>query len=293
MNMPISSVSRNARGFMEECRENFRGKRAAWMAEIRRICRILFVERRLPGRFYQLYFSFLNRLGIRFATIKLKNGLTVKGYTHCFTMFYEVWGKKDYDIPGFTLARNMTVIDIGANQGFFTLYAASQGATVYAFEPCVDNFGILQWNVSKNGLQGSVKMVNAAVTNKQGKVNLFVGLEASGEILSGTASTRNENRGGKGVQTRPVESVTLDSLLSDMQIEKCDFLKMDCEGAEYEILASTSQESFSKIARIAIECHENRMQEAVTILKNACFEIVSERQGEAGILKAVNTRLTI
>lgn len=278
---------------MEECMENFRSKRAVLMAEILRISGIVFVERRLPGRFHQLYFSFLNRLGIRFATIKLKNGLTVKGYTHCFSMFYEVWSKKDYDIPGFTLARNMTVIDVGANQGFFTLYAASKGATVYAFEPCVDNFEVLQWNVSKNGLEDCVKMFNVAVTNKLGKVNLFVGLDTSGNIMSDTVSTRNENRGGAGVQTRLMESVTLDSLLGDLQIERCDFLKMDCEGAEYEILASTSQASFKKIARISIECHENRMQEAVTILKNAGFEIVCARQGEAAILKATNTRLTL
>lgn len=263
------------------------------MDQLVRICRIVFVERRLPGTFYQLYFSFLNRLGIRFATVKLKNGLTVKGYTHCFFMFFEVWGKKDYDIPGFTLARNMTVIDVGANQGFFTLYAASKGATVYAFEPCVENFEILNWNISKNGLEGRVKMVNAAVTNKEGKVNLFVGLDAPGKIKSGTVSTYNENRGGQGVETRSAESVTLDSLLRDLHIERCDFLKMDCEGAEYEILSNTSQASFKKIARVSIECHENRMQEAVTTLKNAGFEIVYEGQAEAGILKATNTSITI
>jgi FkbM family methyltransferase len=265
----------------------------AWIAEIRRICRIVFVERRFPGRLYQLYFSFLNRLGIRIATIKLDNGFSVKAYTHCFSMFYEVWRKRDYDIPGFALTRNMTVIDIGANQGFFSLYAASKGAIVYAFEPCIDNFQILQWNVSKNGLESRVKVFNAAVTNKQGKVKLFVGLDSSGEIMSGTASTRNENRGGKGVQTRSVKSVTLDSLFSDSRIGRCDFLKMDCEGAEYEILASTSHASFRRIARISVECHENRMHEAVTTLKNAGFEIIYEGQGEAAVLKATNPLATL
>jgi len=268
-------------------------RRRAWTTSICRICRIVFVERRFPGRFYQLYFSLLDRVGIRLTIIKLDNGFTVKAYTHCFSMFYEVWRKKDYDIPGFALARNMTVIDIGANQGFFSLYAASKGAVVYAFEPCIDNFQILQWNISTNGLEDRVRMFNAAVTNKQGKVDFFVGLDGSGEIMSGTASTRNEDRGGKRVQTRSVESVTLDSLLSDLRIGKCNFLKMDCEGAEYEILAGTSQASLQKIARICVECHENRMQEAVTILKNAGFEIVYEGQGEAAVLKATNTFATV
>jgi len=206
-------------------------------------------------------------------------------------MFYEVWGKKDYDIPGFTLTENMTVVDVGANQGFFSLYAASKGATVYAFEPCAENLGVLSWNVERNGLRGHVKMFNTAVAGKEGRVVLFVGMDSAGSILSGTVSICNADRGGEGVQTRSVESVTLDSLLRDLHIQRCDLLKMDCEGAEYEILRNTSADSFRKIARISMECHGNRTREAVTILKNAGFEILSEGSGGAAILKATNTKL--
>jgi len=248
-------------------------------------------ERRLPGRCYQLYFSFLNRLGIRFATVRTANGFIVKGYIHCFVMFYEIWGKHDYDTPDFQFTKEVTVIDVGANQGFFSLYAASKGATVYAFEPCTENFEVLKWNVARNGLEKHVKAFNMAVMGEKGHVPLYVGLDASGEILSGTVSTRNSNRGGEGVVVRSVECTTLDSLLHDMGIERCDFLKMDCEGAEYEILRNTSRDSFRKIARISLECHEGRMAEAVTILKNAGFEILCEREGEAGILKAANNQI--
>jgi FkbM family methyltransferase len=244
-------------------------------------------------RGYQLYYTLLNKLGIRFTIRKLKNGLAIKGYTQCFFMFYEVWSKKDYDIPGFTLTRDMTVIDIGANQGFFTVYAASKGAKVFAFEPCAENFEVLKWNLSKNSLQGSVKIINAAVTGRNGKMNLFVSLDAAGNIMSGTASTHNEDHSGVLMETRPVESVTLDSLFDDLQIQRCDFLKMDCEGAEYEILAKTSRESFSKIARIAVECHENRMQEAITILMDNGFQIVDARWDYLGFLKASNPQLTL
>ena len=259
-------------------------------ASIRRICRIVFVERRLPGRVHQLYFSLLNKLGVRLTTIKLKNGFTIKGYTHCFFMFYEIWSKKDYDIPGFEFAQNMNVVDIGANQGFFSLYAASKGATVYAFEPCTDNFEILKWNVLTNGLEDKVKLFNVAVTREKGTVDLFVGLDEGGRILSGSVSVRNEDRGGKGVRRQLAESITLNSLLHDLSIERCDFLKMDCEGAEYEILEGTSPASFNRIARTSIECHENRMQEAVSVLKRAGFNIVCARGGEADILKATNMR---
>jgi FkbM family methyltransferase len=261
-------------------------KPETFLALVCRSCRILLFERRLPGRFYQIYYSLLNKLGVRLANVKTKNGYTIKGFTHCFFVFYEIWSKKDYDLPGFTLTKGMTVIDIGANQGFYSLYAASQGASVYAFEPCVDNFEILKWNVAKNGLEGRVKLFNEAVAAKKGEVKLFIGLDRAGGIMSRTASIRNSNRGGKEAVSHSVRATTLDSILDDLQIEKCDLLKIDCEGAEYEILHNTSQSSFDKIARISMEAHENRIEEAATILRNAGFEIVFADVGETGLIKA-------
>ena len=254
--------------------------------------RIVLVERRLPVRCYQWYYNWLNRLGIRIKTVRTKNGLTVKGYTHCLYMFQEIWSKRDYDQPGFNLGKGMTVLDIGANQGFFSLFAASHGANVYSFEPCLDNFEILQWNVEKNGLHDSIHAFNRAVTGQKGSVAFFVGVDSSGGILSGTASTHNPSRGGLGVQTRSIESTTLDFLLDDLRIERCDFLKMDCEGAEYEILANTSQRSFDRIARISMEFHCDRSQEAVDALRKAGFEMISVTDGEVGLIKARNRHLT-
>lgn len=187
----------------------------------------------------------------------------------------------------------MTVIDIGANQGCLSLYAASKGATVYAFEPCVENFEILKRNVVSNGLSDRVKILNVAVTGKQGPVPLYVGLDASGEILSRSVSIVNENRGGNGVGLRSINSVALDSSLNDLQIQKCDFLKMDSEGAEYEILGGTSRSSFQKIASISMECHDNRMDEAIMILRGAGFDIVCQMAGEAGLLKGINTECKV
>jgi FkbM family methyltransferase len=252
--------------------------------------RVVLVERRLPGRCYQWYFSLLNRLGIRVATVRTKNGLTIRGYTHCMFMLHEVWSKRDYDQPDFSFGKGTTVVDIGANQGFFSLYAASQGATVYSFEPSEDNFEMLRWNVAKNGLEGSIHAFNQAVTGKQGNVTFFVGVD-SGGILSGTASTYDANRGGREVKATSVQSTTLDSLLDDLRIERCDLLKIDCEGPEYEILANTSQKSFDRIARVSLEAHYGRSQEAVDTLVKAGFEIIYFTPGELGLIKARNRRL--
>jgi FkbM family methyltransferase len=264
------------------------GKAKGAIAGLSRGLRIVLVEHRLPVRCYKWYYNWLHRLGIRIATVRTKNGLTVKGYTHCLYMFQEVWSKRDYDQPGFNFGKGTTVLDIGANQGFFSLYAASRGASVFAFEPCSDNFEMLKWNVARNGLDSSVHAFNQAVTGKKGSIAFFVGVDSSGCILSGTASTYDPNRGGIGVQTRAVQSTTLDSVLDDFQIETCDFLKMDCEGAEYGILANTSQKSFDRIARISLEAHYGRCQEAVDSLVKAGFEMIYVTDGEVGLIKARN-----
>lgn len=222
--------------------------------------------------------------------LRAANGFRIMAFTHCITMFYEIWGKHDYDIPGVCFSPGMTVIDIGANQGFFSLYAASKGAMVYAFEPCAENFAILTDNVSRNGMQARVKAFKAAVTDLDGEVDLFVGLDVSGGILSGTVSTCNDNRGGEGVEKRVTQSVTLDSIFAELHLDKCDFLKMDCEGAEYGILKSTSQDLFDRIAIISMEFHDSHGREAAGILRKAGFEVVHEQSGKTGILKAVSPR---
>ncbi len=55
-----------------------------------------------------------------------------------------------------------------------------------------------------------------------------------------------------------VSCVTLQDIFNDNHIEKCDFLKMDCEGAEYEILYSCPADILERISRIAMEVHQGK-----------------------------------
>lgn len=204
-------------------------------------------------------------------------------------MAQEVWSKRVYDHDDFSLVKDMTVIDIGANQGFFSTYAASFGARVYAFEPSSENFEMLKRNLKENKCGNLVQPFRAAVAGKRGRVTLFVGLDSKGEILSGSASITNTNRGGVDVKDEWVEATTLDDILRENGIAFCDLLKMDCEGAEYEILRSTSAESFSRIGRLSIEAHDGRGREAVELLKARGYEITAFEDQEAGIIKARRT----
>ena len=112
------------------------------------LLRILFVERRLPGKLYKLYFDILGKLGVRKITIN-DNGFKVSGYTESLWEYFVISAKGDYDIPGFKLSDKSVVIDIGANQGFYTIDAARKGARVLSFEPSPANYSVLVENRAK------------------------------------------------------------------------------------------------------------------------------------------------
>ncbi len=247
---------------------------------IPRAIQVLFVERRLPIRVYKWFYNALAAFGKEFVTVRT-SGLAIRGFTKSMFMFHEVWTKGDYKIPGFVLSEGMIVVDIGANQGFFSLWAANQGALVWAVEPCAQTFEILIDNVRRNRLEDRIVTIQGAIGDHDGEVPLFIDHDASGRIRSESVSTHGQGRS----PNVSVSCLTLDSLLRSLT--RVDLLKLDCEGAEYEILGITSPETFQKIDRIAMECHERRMPEAAETLKRAGYAVQCQDSGWLGLLKAV------
>lgn len=149
-----------------------------------------------------------------------------------------------------------TIIDIGANVGLFAVNAANASGTgrVYCFEPGRENFSRLQYHRQRNGLDNMV-LVNKAVSDKVETLRLYVLAENCG------AHTTVPDR-GDGLFFPPneyelVESVTLQQVFDDNAIERCNFLKIDCEGAEMKILSALPADYFKRIDKIALEYHAN------------------------------------
>ena len=75
-----------------------------------------------------------------------------------------------------------------------------------------------------------------------------------------------------------VDSMSLHEILHKNSIENCNFLKIDCEGAEYEIINSLSIDDFNKIQNIVMEYHfaeskPNLIEQLKEEIKNINFEI--------------------
>jgi len=140
---------------------------------------------------------------------------------------YGVYGKLETKLVENLVKKRMTVLDIGANIGYYTLIAAKKvgrGGKVFAFEPEPSNYDLLCKNIKINKLHNVVP-IPKAVSDSANITKLYLSpvnrAEHSFCKYRGTSATFVN-----------VETIVLDDFLKD----KIDFIKMDIEGAEMEAL---------------------------------------------------------
>jgi FkbM family methyltransferase len=142
------------------------------------------------------------------------------------------------------------VIDIGANVGFFTLFAhfRLKNPIIYSFEPIQRNFIQLKQNLA--GLEESrIYLINKAVSNSNQEIVLQFNTE---QDITTSASIFNKTSSGEGEK---VSSTTLASFAGENGLSRIDLLKLDCEGAEYGIFYDTPKSFFDKVYCISLETH--------------------------------------
>jgi FkbM family methyltransferase len=184
-------------------------------------------------------------------------------------IFAEVWHRRDYDVPGMQIRPNDIVIDIGANQGVFTCYAAYRGARVYAFEPFPQSFEILRENVRRNGFETNVTAAPWAIAGENGTANLIYTDSLGGVMNSiNLAYCRKKNIDVR--QRMTVPCYTLAQIIEDMRIDRIRLCKIDCEGAELDILRQVTEKELRKIDSFVIEYHSESydLQELIELMLN-------------------------
>lgn len=168
-----------------------------------------------------------------------------RGKTHDTNIITDVVILNKYKVPD--KMNGMTVIDIGANIGSFTVLCAHKGATVYALEPYSDNYEMLVDNVSLNSVQDKVHCMNVGLGDGEtGK--LFI--DKKRPDFCSLDITVN---GGNELLTERVKTITLKALLE--LAGDCDFLKCDAEGAEKWLCKELQQGLYKQVKTVAIELH--------------------------------------
>ena len=126
---------------------------------------------------------------------------------------------------GSCLTPGMTVVDIGANLGYFTVIAAGsvgKSGKVFSYEPNPHNFALLQKNIAANGFT-NVRALSIALSDERGTRELFFG---DNQTTHSFGDKRNTGR------SESVVTDTLDNSLKTLGHSRVDVLKMDIEGAE-------------------------------------------------------------
>jgi FkbM family methyltransferase len=144
------------------------------------------------------------------------------------------------------LQKCKTIVDIGANMGSFAIYAARScpDARIFCYEPHPRNFEFLTQNILVNALGQRITAFQCAVAATSDQRTFGLGQSPTHSFL--------------GAETGDFETVrctTLTEILSSRCLGGIDFLKINCEGAEYEILESCGPNDLKRVANIRLEYH--------------------------------------
>ena len=141
-----------------------------------------------------------------------------------------------------------TVLDIGANIGCVSIFIAKMNPKVkiYAFEAHPTNYQSLLTNIRINGVKNVIP-VNKAVYNKTGE-KLSISLDEENTGASSCFTVRGED-------IFEVDTISLDDILVEYEINELKMLKIDCEGAEFDIIEGSNKINDLKIDTLGMEVH--------------------------------------
>ena len=147
----------------------------------------------------------------------------------------------------FSNVKDKVILDIGANIGDTALLFANDGAKVYSFEPVPPTYENALRNIKLNpNLEDKIHLFNKAVSDK----NEIIEIKFSGCGKSLSSSIYSD----KG-ESYNVESISLNKIISNLKNEGIypNFLHMDCEGSEFDIIPNSDLSIFEEVV---IEHHQ-------------------------------------
>lgn len=229
-----------------------------------------------------VYFSIIKRDYIIFETY---SGLKIKLRTRSTDLMAltNVWLVEEYSGSNFRINANDIIIDIGAHIGLFTLYASQycKNGTIFCFEPVDENYDILVDNITQNNLK-NVKPFKSAVSKSESTITIYRNKDEAGHSMFSFTS-----------HALKVDSISLKKIIDENSVNQCNLIKIDCEGAEYEIIESLPLEYFKKISKLIIEYHfadskPKLVNDLKTKLMTASFKISTvSHSSDIGLIYAI------
>jgi len=186
------------------------------------------------------------------------------GKWNILAVFNEIIGHKVYHNDFVNVEENDTIIDIGFNYGLFSMVSLKNNPKkIIAFEPNPK----LVLNYQKFFNHEKIELHQKAVSNKEGLVTFKENNDPGMSTLLSDINTHNVNN------TYEVELCNFYKFIQKNNIDYIDYLKVDCEGSEYNIFESIPKKYLStKIKKIALEFHHKFEDEKVQNLYNKILD---------------------
>lgn len=214
---------------------------------------------------------------------KKPNAIFFRNFNNSYIpqIMQEIWVQRIYE-PFLKNLKDATILDVGANIGLFSLYAKDYAKQVYALEPSIQHFSamsmMLEWNEIRN-----VYPLKLALSNKNGESTFYHNSNVT------MFSLRPEVNGLPN-ESEAVQTLDMETLCKTYDIGTIDFMKLDVEGSEVEILASESFEKVvPRIKAMVMEYHtwsQVNPQQVVNMLRDYGFK-VEQIPSDATIFSAV------
>ena len=200
-------------------------------------------------------------------------------FTHDHDVFDDPWAVEALllgDFIGWRPFSDAHVMDIGANVGVWTAFCALHDCRVTAYEADKITFDTLNGMLEKTGLDSRVNTVNAAIWKTTGTMP-FAGREVNtrARCRNGCLTVAGAGPYGDGDMTpglfwgnvisQPENSdlVSTVSFGDALGSEQWDCIKMDIEGAEYQVILSVEVEKLKQIKFLQLEFHNGWADEII------------------------------
>ncbi len=167
-------------------------------------------------------------------------------------MIEQVYNQDEYNIRKMDFEDGDVVIDIGANVGAVSLYIAKKypNVKIFSFEAHPINYKNLIRNINYNNIT-NIMAYNLAVSHTD---NNLVNITLSSNNTGSSSIFKSSEKDNKFLNF-DVETISLDTIILKNDIKKIKFLKIDCEGSEFDILENYKQMNSVEIVNMSVEIH--------------------------------------
>ena len=158
-----------------------------------------------------------------------------------------------------------TIIDLGANIGLSVFFFIKKfpDARIVAVEPDAVNFSIMEKNLEK--FSKSVSLLQAAIWPTDGEVSLVE--EDDDHTSLGAWGYRTET--SKDNSALSVKAVSIPTIMKQYDMDFVDILKVDIEGAEYELFEKNYEDWIDKVGLVIIETHDRFKPNSEAVVRKA------------------------